>query len=206
MWFQKVGRERTGARGAVLGLVLLVAVVSGSCTPSYVTGNDAPVNVYIVSINGGAVLDSDVRNGKDSSFVCPDTVKVAVGVRNKNPKVPTPYVPGAVLIQSYEVRYFRTDGRGTEGVDVPYRITGNLAIGVDASDKDNVEVPIEVVRRQAKVEPPLSSIFQTTVLTTMAEVTLYGQTVAGQNVSSSARFQIDFADFLDDKTTCPTVQ
>ncbi len=206
MWFQKVGRERTGARGAVLGLVLLVAVVSGSCTPSYVTGNDAPVNLYVVAVNGGKVLDSDVRNGEDSSFVCPDTVQVTVGVRNKNPNAPAPYVPGAVLIQSYEVRYFRTDGRGTEGVDVPYRITGNLTLAVDVSIKDNVDVPIEVVRRQAKVEPPLSSIFQTNVLTTMAEITLYGQTVAGQSVSSTGRFQIDFADFVDTETKCPTVQ
>ena len=64
-------------------------------------------------------------------------------------------------------------------------------------------VPIEVVRRQAKLEPPLSTIYQAAVLTAMAEITLYGETVSGQAVSASARFQIDFADFGDTDTGCP---
>ncbi len=207
MWFQKLGRERTRAwTAAGLGATLLVALASGSCTPSYVTGNDAPVNLYISAINGGAVLDSDIRIGKDSAVVCEDEVMVTVAVRNKNPNAPAPYVPGAVLLQSYEVRYFRTDGRGTEGVDVPYRITGNLAVAIDVSNKDNTDIPIEVVRRQAKLEPPLSSILQANVLTVMAQLTLYGQTVAGQRVSASGTFQIDFADFADTLTACPTAK
>ncbi len=206
MWFQKLGRERTRAWPALAGVgaALLVAVVCGSCTPSYVTGNDAPVNMYIASINGGNVLDSDIRIGKDSSTVCPDTVPVSVAVRNKNPNAPVPYVPGAVLLQSYEVRYFRTDGRGTEGVDVPYRITGSLSLGIDVATAGNTAVSIEVVRRQAKLEPPLSSINQANILTLMAQVTLYGQTVAGQAVTASGSFQIDFADFVDTLSACPT--
>ncbi len=205
MWFQKLGRERTRAwpAAAGLGATLLVAVVSGSCTPSYVTGNDSPVNLIIASINKGSELDSDVRNGENSSFVCPDVVPVSVAVRNKNPNAPVPYVPGAVLLQSYEVRYFRTDGRGTEGVDVPYRITGNLSFSIDVANSGTSDVPIEVVRRQAKLEPPLSTIFQANILTLMAQVTLYGQTVAGQRVTASASFQIDFADYGDKLTACP---
>jgi len=205
MWFQKLGRERTQAwpAAAGLGAVLLVALVCGSCTPSYVTGNDAPVNLIIAAINKGSELDSDIRMGKDSSFVCEDEVPVSVAVRNKNPNAPVPYVPGAVLLQSYEVRYFRTDGRGTEGVDVPYRITGNLAFAVDVASSGTSDVSIEVVRRQAKLEPPLSTINQANIVTLMAQVTLFGQTVAGQKVTASASFQIDFADFGDTNTTCP---
>jgi hypothetical protein len=30
-----------------------------------------------------------------------------------------------------------------------------------------------------------------------AKITLYGQTIAGQNVSASASMQIDFADYVD---------
>ncbi len=208
MWFQKLGRERTRAWPAWPGraAMLLVALAGGSCTPSYVTGNDAPVNLIVASINKGSVLDSDVRLGPDSTIVCPDTVSVSVAVRNKNPNAPVPYVPGAVLLQSYEVRYFRTDGRGTEGVDVPYRITGSLAFSIDVANSGTTDIPIEVVRRQAKLEPPLSTINQANILTLMAEVTIFGQTVAGQRVSSSGSFQIDFADFLDTATTCPTAQ
>jgi hypothetical protein len=109
-----------------------------------------------------------------------------------------------VIIKSYEVRYFRTDGRGTEGVDVPYRITGNLTFAVDVANSGTSTFPLEIVRRQAKVEPPLSSILQTTVLTVMAEVTLYGETITGDRVTASGRLQIDFADYGDEDTACPT--
>jgi hypothetical protein len=188
--------------GGMVALGLL-AGLSG-CTPDYVTGNAASVNLIIASINEGAQLDSDVRNGESSTFVCEDEVQVAVAVRNKNPNAPVPSVPSAVVLKSYEVKYFRTDGRGTEGVDVPYRITGNLTLAVDVQNSGTTSFPLEVVRRQAKVEPPLSSIYQTALLTVMAEITLYGETVSGQTVSASGRLQIDFADFGDNDTTCPT--
>jgi hypothetical protein len=184
----------------VLGLLLSLS----GCAPDYVTDNAASVNLIIASINGGAQLDSDVRNGEFSTFVCEDEVDVSVAVRNKNPKAPTPSVPSAVVLKSYEVKYFRTDGRGTEGVDVPYRITGNLTLAVDVQNSGSTIFPLEVVRRQAKVEPPLSSIYQAALLTVMAEITLYGETVSGQNVSASGRLQIDFADFGDKQTSCPT--
>jgi len=188
--------------GGVAGLGLLLGL--SGCTPDYVTDNAAQVNLIIAAINGGAQLDSDVRNGAESSFVCEDEVEVAVAVRHKNPKVPAPNIPNAVVLKSYEVRYFRTDGRGTEGVDVPYRITGNLTLAVDVADTGTVTFMLEVVRRQAKVEPPLSSIYQAALLTVMAEITLYGETISGERVSASGRFQIDFADYGDTETSCPS--
>jgi hypothetical protein len=187
--------------GGVAALGLLLAL--SGCAPDYVTSNSARVNLIIASINDGAELDSDVRNGEFSTFVCEDEVDVAVAVRAKNPQAPAPSVPDAVLIKSYEVRYFRTDGRGTEGVDVPYRITGNLTLAVDVATSGTTTFPLEVVRRQAKVEPPLSTIFQSAVLTVMAEVTLYGETISGDAVSASGRLQIDFADYGDKNETCP---
>lgn len=200
---KKADRGYRAARLGGLGALALAALVSG-CAPDYVTDNAATVNLIIASINGGAQLDSDVRNGEFSTFVCEDEVEVAVAVRNKNPNAPAPSVPSAVLINSYEVRYFRTDGRGTEGVDVPYRITGNLTFAVDVANSGTSEFPLEVVRRQAKVEPPLSSINQAALLTVMAEVTLYGETVSGQKVSASGRLQIDFADYGDIEIECPS--
>jgi hypothetical protein len=187
--------------GAMAALGLLLGL--SGCAPDYVTTNAATVNLIIASINEGAQLDSDVRNGEFSTFVCEDEVDVAVAVRNKNPSAPAPNVPSAVIIKSYEVRYSRTDGRSTEGVDVPYRITGNLTWAVDVANSGTSIFPLEVVRRQAKLEPPLSSIFQATLLTVMAEITLYGETVSGDRVSASGRLQIDFADYGDKDEECP---
>ena len=193
-----------GALGLLVGL--------GGCSSQYATSSSASVNLIIASVNGGAKLDSDVLNGTgigngstpDSTFICPDTVSVAVAVRNKNPNAPAPSVPSAVLIQSYEVRYVRSDGRATEGVDVPYRITGQLTFSVDVADSGTSSFPLEVVRRQAKLEPPISSILQANILTVTAEITLYGQTVSGDRVTATGALQIDFGDFFDKAATCPT--
>ncbi len=207
MWTVKTSRER---RVWTLKLAAGVAVALGlatvSCSPAYVTSNDAAVNLIIAAISPSPVT-SDIRSGSQSdtgTFICPDFVSVAVAVRNKNPNAPAPNVANAVLIQSYEVRYTRTDGRGVEGVDVPYRITGNLSFAEDVKTSGTDSLPIEVVRYQAKSEPPLSTIFQTAVLTVEAQITLYGQTVAGQRVSATGAVQINFAEFADKDTQCPT--
>jgi len=189
------------AKTALAGLVLGFGIAMAGCSAGYVESNTAPVNLIIRSINEGAQLDSDVRNGELSTFVCENEVDVSVTVRNKNPN--SPAAPSSdVQVDSYEVRYMRSDGRGVEGVDVPYRITGTLSTTV-AIDAD-LTFPLEVVRRQAKLDPPLNNIAQTTILTVNAQVTLYGKTISGHRVTASGFLQIDFADFGDKDTSCPT--
>jgi hypothetical protein len=159
------------------------------------------VLLVLQSLNGGAQLDSDVRNGEFSTFICEDEVDVTVAVQPKNPTLVS--APSAsVKLDSYEVRYTRTDGRGTEGVDVPYRVTGTLTQVIEMNGA--ATIPIEVVRRQAKLDPPLNNINQTTVLTVNAQVILFGKTIADQRVSTSGWMQIDFADFGDEDTACPS--
>ena len=202
MWLLKAGHD-TSRSTAPLGAAIAVvaALVLGGCSAAYVENSEASVLLQITGINDGAQLDSDVRNGEFSSFVCENEVDVDVRVENKNPNGPV--VPSSsVQIESYEVRYTRSDGRGTEGIDVPYRITGNLALMVAAGAE--ATFPLEVVRRQAKLDPPLTNISQTTILTVSAQVTLYGRTVSEKRVTASARMQIDFADYGDSDTACPT--
>ena len=203
MWLRKLSRD-ANSRGGALSLGAAVAVAAAlamaGCSADYVEQNEGPVLLLITAINGGAQLDSDVRSGEFSTFVCENEVDVEMTVMNKNPNAPT--APAStVQVDSYEVKYSRSDGRGVEGVDVPYRITGNLAATVGVGD--DVTVPIEVVRRQAKLEPPLDNISQTTVLTVSAQVTLFGKTISDKRVSAVARFQIDFADFGDTDNACP---
>jgi hypothetical protein len=186
-----------------LGAAACVALAFGftGCNAAYVEDSEASVLLQILALNEGAQLDSDVRNGEFSSFVCENEVDVEVTVENKNPNGPVA-PSSSVRLESYEIRYTRSDGRGTEGVDVPYRITGNLAATVAVGEE--LIFPLEVVRRQAKLDPPLTNISQTTILTVSAQVTLYGKTVSQKRVSASARMQIDFADFGDTDTSCPT--
>ncbi len=187
--------------GAALAAILALTL-SACGTADYVTGSQASVLLIVAAINEGAVLDSDVRNGADSTVVCPDTVNVALAVRNKNPGADAPRIPGAVLIQRYQVQYSRSDGRAIEGLDVPHTISGVLSSAVDVSTSGTSEVPIEVVRRQAKLDPPLSNITGFDIVTMFATITISGQTVSGDTVTASGNLQIDFANFGDTEETC----
>jgi hypothetical protein len=203
MWLRNLGRDVKSMRAAVpvgAAVGLATALAMAGCSANYVENSTAPVRLVIASLNGGAELDSDVRNGENSDFVCENEVDVKVTVQNKNPNGPSAE-SAAVLLDSYEVKYTRSDGRGVEGVDVPYRITGALSSRVGIGD--DVTFPLEVVRRQAKLEPPLDTINQTTVLTVTAQVTLSGKTISDQRVSSTGVMQIDFGDFGDKETSCP---
>ena len=203
MWLRNLSRD-ANSRGGALSLGAVVAVAAAlamaGCSADYVENNESPVLLLITALNGGAQLDSDVRNGENSTFVCENEVDVELTVQNKNPNGPA--APSSIVqLESYEVRYSRSDGRGVEGVDVPFRITGHLAASLGVGD--DLTIPIEVVRRQAKIDPPLTNIQQTTILTVSAQVTLFGKTISEKRVSATARMQIDFADFGDTQTSCP---
>jgi hypothetical protein len=172
------------------------------CAADWATDNAASVILEVTSVNGGKPLQASVKFP-----VAPDLVDVELANRAKNPNLSAPNaVPNGVKIERYEVRYFRSDGRNTEGVDVPYRISGNATTTVDVNG--NATLTLEVVRAQAKLEPPLTNLRGATtggangasfggsvILTCMAEVTVHGRTIAGQVVTSSGRMQIDFADW-----------
>ncbi len=194
--------RRVGWKAGAGACALALALVAGGCAPDYVTGSTAPVNLLIASINDGGVLDSDVR--LSSGTICPDTVPVSLAVRAKNQNNVTITVPQHVMVQQYEVRYFRTDGRANEGIDVPYRFAGPVAAEVDVAISGTTSVPVQVVRRQSKLEPPLSNITGFQIVSMIAEITVSGQTVAGETVTATGRMQVDFADFGDEATACTT--
>jgi len=194
------------ATAAAASLALAAALATGGCTAAYVTDSTASVFLIVASVNGGAALDSDVREAP--SVVVDDTVQVAVANRPKNPNFGNlPQVAMAVVLERYEVSYYRSDGRGVEGVDVPYRISGNFNLTIDVANAGTVDVPVRVVRAQAKLEPPLINLWGESpgelggsafIVTTFARITLHGRTVAGQAVEASGTLQINFADFPDE--------
>ena len=105
-------------------------------------------------------------------------------------------------IQRYSVAYRRTDGRGVQGVDVPYTISGSTTTLVAAGGTASTELAVDIVRHQAKLEPPLSNINGLDVVTMFADITVFGQTVSGKNVSAAGSAQVTFADYADGTSTC----
>jgi len=186
---------------ALLGGLVAAATGLGSygCTPDAFTQDNSPVTLFIVAINGGAPLQSDVQDGAfPENTVSADTVNIALANRSKNTAVPTPNIPNALFVERYDIKYIRSDGRAVEGIDVPHAISGAVTFGLDVADSGTVDMPIEVVRAQAKLEPPLRNLAGgggALVLSVFAEITVHARTPAGQVTTATGRFQIDFADF-----------
>lgn len=198
-------------------LTVVLALAAFGCTPEWARENNSDQLMNIVSITteagdggqGGAVLTSDI--------CCPvveDTATVTLQLTRKNISVGGT-VLGDVYLSRYEVRYFRTDGRNIEGVDVPYRITGPLAQNIHPADQgthSTASVDIDVVRHQAKLEPPLSLLRQFVVtdtganvtsgagvLTVIAEITIFGRQANGRALSATGQVQITFANYGGDE-------
>lgn len=185
-------------------VLVLGAFALAGCVPDYFTEGNATRELLLTAINGGNVLESDVRRGTN---ICPDTVPVRVENHSRNPNAPAAGFRDDIVIERYEVRYFRSDGRGTPGVDVPFSISGNMAFEIIGEEAVNVN--IEVVRRQAKIEPPLSQLVTgggAFIVTMFAEITLHARTTTGVATNTATgRLQIDFADYAGTDSTCPVI-
>jgi len=181
--------------GPAACVVMALALVS--CGADYVEQNDASVLLLLNSVNDGKPLASDVRSAGGSIVNC--TTIVSLQTQVKNPNNPGSPVE-SVILNRYDVSFTRSDGRAVEGVDVPYRFSGALTATVAIGE--TAQVSIDLVRQQAKLEPPLSNITGLQIVDMTATVTLYGETVSRKGVSASGAAAIRFADFADGTPTC----
>jgi hypothetical protein len=95
------------------------------------------------------------------------------------------------------VEFKRSDGRNTPGVDVPYGFDGAATGSVSA---DGGSLTFVLVRAQAKAEAPLKALRNSggaLVISTIAEITFYGQDQNGNQVSVTGLISVNFADWGD---------
>ena len=187
----------------VCGIAGLSALAMFGCTPNWAKNGQSEVLLLMTGINDGSALDSDVRISTGS--VCPDFVNLRLENHFKNPSVNNTGFRDDITVERYEVHYFRSDGHNAEGIDVPYSISGNLA--QEIQEESDATLALEVVRRQAKLEPPLRNLGGgggLAIVTMFADITLHARTTTGDVTNPvTARLQIDFADFVDTATSCP---
>ena len=200
MCFRMLSRD-AGGWTMRLGASAALALALAGCSADYVEGDRSSVLLVVDNINAGAPLLSDVNTGsEDEPAITNCVTTVGVSVRAKNPSLALTPV-NDVRITRYQVSYRRSDGRGVEGVDVPYTISGNITVTVPAGG-GVASFTVDLVRHQAKLVPPLSNIRGAQNVTMFADVTLTGQTIAEQTVSGQGTVQITFADFVDGTATC----
>jgi hypothetical protein len=186
--------------GAAVPVALALAFAG--CSADYVETNASSVLLLVERINAGSPVLSDVRGGETGNTIINCLTLVEVSARIKNPNQPASPVDD-VRLTRYDVSYRRADGRAVEGVDVPYRISGNMTAVVPAGG-DLTEVVIDLVRHQAKIEPPLINMVGLQVVTMFADVTVHGATISGRAVAGQGSVQVTFADFAEGTETCET--
>ncbi len=127
-------------------------------------------------------------------------VTFRVGLKNPGPTVSatSPGPLNAITLTRYRVVYKRTDGRNTQGVDVPYAFDGGMTMTVP---EDEAAVGFfELVRIIAKDEAPLRRLVNNggvEFFSTIADVTFFGHDQAGNEVNATGSITVSFADFGD---------
>jgi hypothetical protein len=188
------------ARGVLLGLVLLGAT---SCSESIRTGQ-SPGYLVLNSLQGapglsasfGSTLQSDVLNvdpATGNRSVAADRGQANLQLNMKDPQL-SPSPANAITITQYHVEYIRSDGRNTQGVDVPFAFDGAVTATVSGS----ASIPFTLVRVQAKQEAPLQALAFSggaNTITTIARVTFYGRDQNGRDVSVTGNIEVTFSDW-----------
>ncbi len=147
----------------------------------------------------GGTLNSDVITiVNNTPTIFSDLGRAQFGLGLKDPGTPssptTPAQANWITLHSYHVRFFRTDGRNAEGVDVPYAFDN----AVTATVTGDTTVTFTLVRQQAKSEAPLRALQVNGVVVSMiAEITFYGDDQTGRPVSAMGTIGITFANFGD---------
>ncbi len=155
-------------------------------------------------------LDSDVvTNVKTTvggtSVVVPtvyeDLGQVSLSIAMKNPgTTDSPSSPSStnqITVTRYHVAFVRMDGRNTPGVDVPFAFDGATTGTVSSA---GASLNFVLVRAQAKLEAPLKALEGgggSLVISTIAQITLYGRDQAGNDVSVTGSISVNFADWAD---------
>ncbi len=203
---------------------LLLSVTAGvagsiSCTSAIRQGTgssyliiDRLQGVEGQSGESGTVLRSDVVaivtetiNGQEVRipvvFADGGLVTFRLGLKNVgSPTSPTsPTTNNLITVNRYRVSFSRTDGRNVAGVDVPHPFEGAFTVTVGA---EAVDVGFTLVRIAAKSEPPLLALRGGRGLfsiSTIADITFYGQDQTGHAVTVSGRLGVEFADWADEE-------
>jgi hypothetical protein len=198
------------ARWRRVGAVALL-IASASCgdmtrqgqSPAYLRINELAAASGADPGTFGNTLFSDVITLVDRDNVQVPTifadlgrVNLALGLKDPGPATgPTqPSANNFITLDRYHVRFIRSDGRNTQGVDVPYAFDGAIT-GTVSGD---LTMSFELVRHAAKQEAPLAALSRSAVIiSTIAEVTFYGHDQTGRVVTVTGRLTVDFGNFGD---------
>jgi hypothetical protein len=197
------GRREKAVWGTCVRLAAVagLAALSASCGTQVTQGTTSSY-LIMTSLQGepggsgsfGPTLQSDVVS--DTGTKVSDLGQAAFQLALKDPggtaSPNTPTQNNFITVTGYHVQYIRSDGRNTQGVDVPYAFDGALTATVSG----NTTVTFTLVRLQAKLEAPLAALATNNIpFTAVAQVTFYGHDQTGRDASVTGSIEITFANF-----------
>jgi hypothetical protein len=201
------GRARRAWRGVgCLAAAAALAAPLASCTAGQTAGV-SPSYLIINQLGGASGAEPDTFDSSlqsdvvtdGSIFEDPGRVILSLGLKDpgtaESPTAPT--TANFITVTRYRVRYLRSDGRNTPGVDVPYPFDGAMTATVGDAGTTAI---LTLVRIQAKIESPLAGLVAQggqLAISTIAEVTFYGEDQAGRDVSVTGNISVTFADWAD---------
>jgi hypothetical protein len=190
-------------RDAARVIALVAALVAASSCGDAVregTGSAFLVIENLSAASGGGsagsfenTLRSDVLT-EGSVYEDPGRVTVRLAPKDHTSPLTT---NNYVTLTRYRVVFTRSDGRNTQGVDVPYAFDGALTFNVG---DDSATGNFVLVRAQSKLEPPLMQLRGqggAVVISTLAQVTFYGTDQTGHEVTATGTLSVNFADWAD---------
>jgi len=191
--------------------ILPLAFALISCNPieNETTSASMLIVVTIIgeSVNGdkGNYLESDVlyedeTKGITTIYADPALATLRASLLDPN-SITGPSHLNSIIIERYRVSYSRSDGRNTEGVDVPYAHEGVLSALLDIGTTHDVSFTI--VRAAAKAEPPLVDLHvgrDAGVLTCLAKVEFFAKDQVGRAVKATGYLTIHFANYVNESS------
>jgi hypothetical protein len=200
--------RRKAVWGALRGLAVVAAAFLAGPGCGSLTNSGRGASFMIIDNLKGAsgatptdftnALQSDVVTG-GGIFEDPGQVTIRLGLKDfGSPSAPnTPTITNYITTTHYRIVYKRSDGRNTPGVDVPYPIEGGMTFTAVGGITTGTFI---LVRGQAKLETPLLALRGlggAMIISTIAEITIYGHDQTGVEVSSVGYITVNFADWAD---------
>jgi hypothetical protein len=194
--------RRAASRWIAGGIVILTLAAASAC--GQVNTGRSPSYLLIDSMlaapggRGSGTLSNTLQSDVlTDGGIYEDFGSVNLRVELKDatsPSGPT----NSVTVTRYHVSFRRSDGRNTQGVDVPYAFDGGATATITAGGTQPLRFVL--VRAQAKTESPLAalrggggSIF----ISALADVTFYGQDQNGNQIAVTGTISVNFADWSD---------
>ena len=197
---------RTASRWIGGGMLTLALAATSACGQMTSTGRSSSY-LLIDSLQAASgakpdsfstTLQADVLT-KGGIYEDPGKITLRIALKDSGTGLlpNTPTATNRVTVTRYHVSFRRSDGRNTQGVDVPYAFDGGATGTFDSAGGS---LGFVMVRAQAKLESPLLELRGgggSLVISTLADVTFYGQDQNGNQVAVTGTISVNFADWAD---------